>query len=68
MEFIEYIKHKAKMVKMDSDGECGINCVSCPLGGLNNGKEMYCLSFERSFPDLAVKIVEDWVKENSTEE
>ena len=64
MDFAEYMKNKARMVKMDSDGNCGIKCESCPLGGLNNGKEMYCKSFERLYPKDAAAIVEEWAKQN----
>lgn len=64
MNFAEYMKNKARMVKMDSDGNCGIRCESCPLGGLNNGRELFCQRFEHLHPEEAIAIVEKWVKEN----
>lgn len=64
MNFVEYMKNKARMVKMDKFGDCTIKCEDCPLGGLNNGKEMYCLKFEHLYPEEAVVIVEKWTKEN----
>ena len=67
MNFVDYMKHKARMVKMDDRGECTITCESCPLSGLNNEKEMYCLNFEHLYPELAVEIVDKWAKENPVE-
>ena len=64
MNFVEYIKNKARMVKMDKIGDCTIKCEDCPLGGLHNGREMYCLKFEHLYPEEAVAIVEKWAKEN----
>ena len=64
MNFVDYMKHKARMVKMNGRGECTITCESCPIGGLNNGKEMHCLNFEHLYPELAVEIVDKWAKEN----
>ena len=67
MNFADYMKHKARMVKMDGGGGCTITCESCPLSSLNNGKEKYCLTFEHLYPELAVEIVDKWAKENPVE-
>ena len=67
MNFADYMKHKARMVKMDGGGGCTITCESCPLSSLNNGKEIYCLNFEHLYPELAAEIVDKWAKENPVE-
>ena len=66
MNFVEYMKNKARMVKMKMDkfGDCAIKCEDCPLGGLHNGREMYCLKFEHLYPEEAVAIVEKWAMEH----
>lgn len=59
MDAIEYLKEKGRMTK-----ECKIECKYCKLGRDNNNKETWCKSFEGQYPEQAVKIVEDWSKEN----
>lgn len=64
MEFVEYMKNKARMVKMNKFGDCTIKCEDCPLGSRHNGREKHCLKFEHLYPEETVAIVEKWTKEN----
>ena len=59
MDAVEYFKAKGRMTK-----KCKGSCSSCLLSSDLNGKDISCESFEYEYPERAVKIVEDWLKEH----
>lgn len=56
MDAVKYLKNKSRMTN-----NCDISCVECPFC-LYIGTS--CKDFERSHPEKAVEIVEEWDKEN----
>ena len=59
MDALEYFKTKDRMTS-----KCCINCKDCKLSPDNNGKDISCYGFESEYTEQAIKIVEDWSKEN----
>ena len=57
MDALEYLKEKIRMC-------IGRNCSDCPQSFTKNGVKMGCENFEVEYPEQAIKIVEDWSKEN----
>lgn len=59
MEALKYFEIKKRMTN-----KCEMDCVDCPLYHANNNKKLGCKRFETLYPNEAIKIVEDWDKEN----
>lgn len=55
-----YFLEKARMVKRQERGYCGIKCRSCPLNERNNGTDSPCSEFEVLYPKNAIKAVQQW--------
>ena len=55
-----YFLEKARMVKRQERGYCGIKCRSCPLNERNNGTDSPCTEFEVLYPKNAIKAVQQW--------
>lgn len=60
MTALEYFREKARMVKMDSIGVCGISCKDCPLSRANNEKEASCSELEILHSEKSISIVQKW--------
>ncbi len=43
---------------------CELNCVYCPLSGVNNGTNFSCTDFERLYPEKAIAIMQKWSDEH----
>lgn len=52
-----YLKEKARLC--NSNG-----CYTCPFSSENNGQHVSCDDLEEHFPELAVQILDEWVKAN----
>ena len=61
MDAVKYFKEKARMTK-----NCSIplHCFNCPFSKENNGTDLFCIQFELSHFEEAVRIVEKWSKEH----
>lgn len=64
MDAVKFIKEQARMVKRNENGFCHISCADCPLGPTNNGHNVKCTTFEIKHTDEAVRLVEDWSRNN----
>ena len=64
MDAVKYLKEKARMVKVSSNGSCRINCEDCGLSYYKNGRKISCGCFEKTYPEEAVSIVEKWSEEH----
>lgn len=64
MDAIEYFKIKNRLTKTNDCGDCTTSCEHCPLDLLNNGHDLSCVSFERKYPEEAIKLMEDWEKKH----
>lgn len=67
MEF-NYLVEKRRM--LDSLGRTsaicdGIECVTCPLSGWKNGRNLSCTHLEIDYPIEATEIVRKWTEEHS---
>lgn len=58
-----YLKEKARMVKVDKDGLC-TDCQNCPLNRRLNGADKYCGQLELLYPEKAIAIVQKWSDEH----
>lgn len=65
MDVMKYFEIKKRMVKLDEDGLCNIDCRDCLLGTYNNKANIPCIYFQNIFTEKAVEILEKWDKENS---
>lgn len=61
MDAVEYLRAKARMTLANEDGACALGCHKCPIGKMNNGRNMYCQYFERLHPEDAVRTVKGWI-------
>lgn len=63
-----YFAEKARMTRAtESEYEiCKINCKKCPLYPTNNwtSENLSCVSFEKRYPEKAIKIVQKWSDEH----
>lgn len=59
MSALEYFKEKKRLTK-----SCLIKCKECPLSTVNNSKNMTCNLLEKEYPELAIKAIQKWSKEN----
>lgn len=64
MTKVDYLKAKARMVRVNLVGGCTIFCSDCPLSIRNNGMNVICSDFERLYPEEAVAIVQKWAEEH----
>lgn len=60
MDVVQYFKTRNRMVQMDKKNLCNFECSACRLSADNNGRKIDCTTFEREYPEEAVKIVSDW--------
>ena len=56
MEAVEYLKVRARM--------CKVGCARCILSNRYNGRAILCEVLQRDYPEEAVRMVEEWAKEN----
>lgn len=56
MDAVEYLKAHSKIHEL--------LCKDCPLDRRNNGMGCSCSMLEECYPETAVRIVEDWWKQN----
>lgn len=61
MDAIEYLKEKGKMTNSCKNYT---NCSKCKLSMDNNDIGLNCSLFEQTYPEKAIKIVEQWGKDN----
>lgn len=61
-----YFAEKRRMTEATKYGICKINCKKCPLYFTNNGtsESLSCVSFEKTYPEKAVAIVQRWSDEH----
>jgi hypothetical protein len=63
-----YFAEKQRMTKKQrmSDGTyiCEIVCGDCPLSRSNNGMNIPCTNLEKSYPDKAIAIIQNWSDEH----
>lgn len=67
MDAVEFLKEKNRMTKPDSNMECTIGCINCPLSYKNNGSNVWCAYLLKENPEKAVSIVEKWSAEHPKE-
>ena len=58
MDVLEYCKIKKRMTK-----NCEMDCDKCLLGCNKNSRGVNCSGLEINYPNEAIKIVEEWSKE-----
>lgn len=59
-----YILEKNRMTKAYESGVCRLRCENCPLGKVNNGKDVSCMELELKYPKWAIQIVQEWCNAN----
>jgi len=59
MTAIEYLKERSRLTD-----NCAIDCNDCVLGRTKNGTKHDCDAFQLLYPEIAVKYVYEWAKEN----
>lgn len=59
-----YLAEKARMIKTNEMGECGINCKDCPMSYHNNRTRLKCNIFEVNHPKKAIEIIQKWSDEH----
>lgn len=64
MDAVKYLKERNRHIKRNDDGYCQISCTKCLLSKVNNGRGIECRIFETKYPDEAVRLVEDWSRNN----
>lgn len=57
-----YFKEKNRMIK-----NCEIACEDCPISSDNNKTDLPCEVFERTYPDKAIEVVQEWSNEHPVE-
>lgn len=62
MAEFNFLKEYARMLKIDKDGECTIDCAKCPIKEPSGTKG--CLLWVVSHPDEATEIVRKWSEEH----
>ncbi|WP_440447759.1 hypothetical protein [Ruminococcus sp.] len=59
-----YLTEKLRLTKKhkpnDDTYTCEIACDDCPLSCSNNGMNIPCTNFEKSYPEKAIEIVQKW--------
>jgi hypothetical protein len=55
-----YFLEKARMVKRQEQGQCGIKCRNCPLNSKGTGMDVSCSEFEILCPEKAIGTVQLW--------
>lgn len=58
MDAVTYLKEKNRLTE-----GCEKNCRLCKLSRTHNNKGCSCSNLEHNFPEEAVKIIEEWIKE-----
>lgn len=59
MDVVKFLKEKDRMTK-----KCSIRCTDCPLSIEKNTTGLWCGSLQRENPEIAISIVEKWLKEH----
>lgn len=63
-----YLTEKLRLTKKhkpnDDTYTCEIACDDCPLSCSNNGMNIPCTNFEKSYPDKAIAIIQNWSDEH----
>lgn len=62
MDAVKYLKTKQRMTK-----NCSIPCNQCVLSFSNNEKKVFCSTLIDSYPEEAVRLVEEWGNKYSLE-
>ena len=69
MTGLDYLKERKRMLNSIGriESYCdGVNCKLCPFSKVmsKNKLDICCEDLESDYPEIAIEVVENWVKEN----